>query len=188
MTFNVDGFEELADELRRQADSFDAPKDAIADGINESMDQRVVPESKKEAEQYVRSQDAATIDHGPGEWSGDTYRHPFYATSDIVAYHEFGTGGHASDSSRGTVNGTTFRGQPGYIIRPRGNWPLGIPARRWRGPASMVNTETGKVHLQYVVHPGVPAQHFMQHTLEDNTAVIQGYVGQAVRQAMEDNA
>jgi hypothetical protein len=175
------GFGELADELEELANRFDSiqrgedARDAIEDGVYRALDQEIVPEAQSRAERHVGSGRARTITHRYGEWSAGRYRHYYYATDDIVRYHEFGTGGHAGPG-HGTVDGRTHDGRPGYIIRPRGNYPLGIPAQDWNGPNWMVNSKSGKVHLEYVVHPGVRGKHFMEQALRDNQQELSGYI------------
>lgn len=193
----VSGFEELADELEELSNAFDRIQSrkgtdadasgAIEEGVRRAMDREIVPEAQREARQHVPTQDAQTISHERGEWAADRYRHFFYATSDLVRYHEFGTGGRATDPAKGTTEGTDFRGRPGYIIRPRGDYPLGIPDSRWNGPNWMVNSNTGKVHFEYVVHPGVHAKHFMRRALEDNAQEMRGFILAQINQMFREN-
>lgn len=179
----ITGFDDLADELDEIANAFDRMQSragteadahgAIEEGVSRAMERVIVPEAKREGRRHVPAKDAETIDHERGEWSADRYRHYFYATSDLVKYHEFGTGRDA--------------GNGGYVIRPNGDYPLGIPASRWTGPNHMVNGDTGKVHLEYVVHPGVRGKHFMQRALQDNANRTRGYILSQINEMFRQN-
>jgi len=196
----INGFEELAQKLREQGEVFEervgggvgttrttgidpdsnrftSAKTAIQAGVSDTMDEHVVPQARTEARQHVPTGHAKTIDHDGGEWTGSSYRHQFFSTSDLVKYHEFGTSTKAQDTSRATID-TFDNGERGYRI-PSPPGKAAIPADEWNGPSWMIYTEgDGKdaVIFDYVVHPGVPAQKFMQDALEENMPFIKDKV------------
>lgn len=182
----VSGFEEIADELEEIASAFDRMQSrkgtemdahgAIEEGVSTAMEREVVPQARAEARQYVPSGHENTIDHEEGEWYGDRYRHHFYSTSDLVAYHEFGTGTHGS-------------GNGGYRITPNGDYPIAIPAHRWNGPSTFIrSTDQGEyVFFEYVWHPGVEEQRFMRDALEDNAQEMRGYILSKINEMFRKN-
>jgi HK97 gp10 family phage protein len=181
---NITGFEDLADQIEELADNFDSmaerhgvetARQAIADGISDAMEERVVPEAKRMApegdwEDHHHKNDrereraspghlADSIDHEQVGWVGDTYRHKYGSTSDYeyVKVQEFGT--HKTN----------------YTITPNGDYPLSF----------MDNGEP--VVVEYVVHPGVEGSHFMENALQNNTNEINGYVGNAIQRLLDEN-
>lgn len=189
------GFRDMADEFEKMAEyfrsrkgvdqgrdpdtgQFASPKPRIRKGIDRAMDEIVVPEAQREAEESVPIQDAQTIDHQSDGWDGDTYKHQFYATSDLVRYHEFGTSTHANDKSRATIE-TFPNGRRGYRIPSNGK--AAIPEDEWDGPPEMVYRDgDGKnaVILDYVVHPGVPEQRFMRDAIDYNSLRFEEYIAE----------
>lgn len=168
----VRGFEGLEDELERIAEEFreeqktglgaesgqiESTRAAIRSGVREVM-QDVVRRAQMDAQDHVPRDDATTIQHQSlGFDENDNYTHRYYSNSDLVAYHEFGTGTRAEHPSyRGTVNASED-GKRGYLIEP--------------GPdkeALMWEEDGFKVFAEYVIHPGVAANHFMEQALRRN--------------------
>jgi len=172
MTVEINGFEELADELEALADSFDTSlsdrndeKRAIKRAITQRMEDTVVPEAKRRVPVRTgRLQDS--VDEESRGWTGDEYRHVYGSTLDekYAEVQEFGT--RESD----------------YVITPNGDYPLRF---NWsNAPPRMSNP----VRFAFVTHPGVQVDQPgpMQSALQDNVAAIQGTVGNEVREALED--
>lgn len=187
-----DGFEELADELRRVADSFeqmserhgeDTAKEAIEIGIHRAMENNVIPDAKaraprgdwsdhhhgpdKENSNDMEGERASpghlkeSIDHEQRGWTGDRYNHKYGSTSpyEYAKVQEFGTN------------------KKHYEITPNGDYPLSF---FWEKYGFNVQTKA-------VVHPGVEGSHFMERSLKDNTNQIRGHVGNAVKEALNNN-
>jgi len=187
------GFRDLADEMQKLADyyrsrkgsaqgrdpdtgQFASPKPRIRKGIDRAMEEVVVPQARTDAEESVPAYSAMTIDHESLEWKDEVYRHRYYATDDLVRYHEFGTSTKANDKSKATIS-TFPNGQRGYRIPSEGK--AAIPAEEWDGPPEMVYRDgDGKdaVIFDYVVHPGVAEQRFMRDALDHNSLTIEEYI------------
>lgn len=184
-----DDFYEFADKLEELSDEFEsrtegrinnsgrdpernefvspdgwAPKRRIADGITRAMRNGVVPEAKHNASRYVRDEAKETIQHEEVTWN----RHRFFATNDLVKYHEFGTSTKATDKSKATLNAP---GQRGYIIPVEGYDSLDV------GPDAFPQM-LDEIDFKYVVHPGVKARHFMRDALRHNTWLIEDRVAE----------
>lgn len=189
MTWGRD-FRELADDLEELAEKFEArreqrtpqdpetgkfvspqgrfdPKNRIASGISTAMREDVVPDARRGAKRHVPAQDARTIQHNQTRWN----QHFLYATSDLVKYHEFGTSTRASDPSKATINAPSGGG---YVIPRKGydNLPF--------GPDQVEMMD--ELNFQFVVHPGVEGQHFMQRALDRNLHSIE----EAVADELDD--
>lgn len=166
---------DLAEEFRSEkpvgnvtgSGKFGSTKGAISEGISEAMDE-IVRIARMRATVYVPEEDAQTIMHEQQTWTnGDKYFHKFYAESDLVAFHEFGTGTKAEHPTYpGTVNAVNSEGRAGYLIDPPGDKPVAYEV----GGESFV--------FQYVVHPGVPANHFMRKSLERNSGKIEDSISE----------
>lgn len=162
--FNATGFHELEEELEDLAEDFEeaaeaergnftyqnprdqnkfvSVKDAIAAGVDEAMD-NIVSDARLRAENYVPEEDARQIFHRTMDWRGDEYSHRYFSTSDLVKYHEFGTG----------LDGPSGRR---YIIEPDDEEALSF---YWEKAGRVVTFE-------YVMHPGVQGKHFMEKALD----------------------
>lgn len=181
------GFEELALQLEEVAESFDrmkgdptgatsrtvSAKDAIADGIEKAMENKIVPEAKANApegtlDDHHGANDAEGERAGPGHlrrsidherigWAGDSYGHRYGSTSpyEYVKVQEFGTT------------------KQNYLITPNGDYPLRFEVGGF------------EIAVEYVVHPGVEGKHFMRNALKRNTNTIQGYVGNEIRELLK---
>jgi len=182
--FGGEGFREFADELRKLAEEFDertagrfnnagrdpqanefistedqTVKDAISQGMTDAVQGGIVPDAQTNAKLYVPDEDAETIQHERVNWN----HHRLGATSDLVAYHEFGTSTKATDQSKATRNAPDGSG---YIIPIEGYDSLPVTSDDMPGALSQIDFE-------YVVHPGVKAQHFIEKSLKTNTFLIE---------------
>lgn len=170
-------FSELGQKLDRLAQSFEydgqprdpetgrfmSPEDFdpaahIGNGVRRAMEGetgnggivRRAQSRAKRGDANLPSHHANTIQYKQDSWD----RHHFYATSNLVAYHEFGTGKHGRGGS--------------YQIPLPGNEPVAIPAHRWDGPDEFVYSDgdgQNAAIFNYVEHPGVEGKHFMQRAL-----------------------
>jgi len=170
--------EHFREEYRRsmndpETGEFTSTKEAIESGINSAMED-IVRMSRQRARKHVGER-AESIDHESMGWVGkNDYLHKFYSESDIVAFHEFGTGTEAEHPRYpGTVNAVNASGNRGYLIEPTGDNPLAFDI----GGHTVV--------VEYVVHPGVEAQHFMEQTLRRNTSHIKDEVINALENRFE---
>lgn len=181
----INGFGDLAEQVEEVADKFEAmsekrgrdtAREAIQEGITDAMRERIVPEAKelapegdwddhhnppgndKEGENASPGHLKDSIDHEPVGWIGDMYRHRYGSTSpyEYVAVQEFGT--HKTN----------------YTITPNGDYPLSF------------EVDGIRIATELVVHPGVEGQHFMENALENNVKTVEGYVGNAVREMLDD--
>jgi len=199
MMASIDGFDDLQDEIEEIANAYDniqsrdgtelSAHGAIEQGVENAMDEAVMPDAKSGAEPHVGADRAQTIEHERGEWAGDRYQHYFGATSDIVAYHEFGTGPKAVDQSESSFRerGTTHDGRSGYVITSD-TGPVKIGQSDWESGPTIVfdrfgwqaddgdGGEGADAFFNYVVHPGVEPQHFMRDAIEDNAPEMRGYI------------
>lgn len=172
MTVEINGFEELADELAELADSFetslsdpDDEKRAIQRAITQRMEDTVVPEAKNSVPVRTGRLKASVAEESRG-WTGDQYRHVYGSTldEDYARVQEFGTN------------------KKDYQITPNGDYPLKFD---WsNAPPQFSNP----VRFAFVTHPGVQVQQPgpMQSALDDNVSAIQGTVGNEVQKALED--
>jgi hypothetical protein len=186
----VSGFRELADDLEFLAQDFEQAaeeqkqsssqivrgrdplsgqfitlKDAVAGGISKTLRDTTIPQASAEAQEYLPSSSDRGRSSNPqisqrsGDWQGDRYNHLFYSTNDLVAHHEFGTGTHGN---RGSGSG--------YVIEPR--------------DADALSFYWDKIGMQvtfnYVVHPGVEGQHFMQRALLQSTGDMKRNIAERI--------
>jgi hypothetical protein len=181
----ITGFEDLAEQIDDIADSFESmaenrgresAREAIKQGVTDAMDERIINDAKalapegdwedhhnppgndKEGENATPGHLKRSIDHEPVGWIGDTYRHRYGSTSpyEYVKVQEFGT--HKKN----------------YAITPNGDYPLSF------------EVDGERIAVEMVVHPGVEGSHFLERALEQNTKTIEGYVGNAMRELLED--
>jgi len=182
MTWGRD-FEELADKLNELAERFEQtrqkrtprgpdgkfvspegrfdPKQRIAAGISKAVQDGIVPDARTRAERYVPGEDARTIRYESAGWN----RHFIGSTSDLVKYHEYGTSTRASDKSQATINAP---GRGGYVIPLKGYDNLPFDS----------DNLPDELDFEFVVHPGVEGQHFIEESLRGNTWLIEESVAE----------
>jgi HK97 gp10 family phage protein len=181
----ISGFEDLAEQVEDIADKFESMADkrgresarkAIKKGVTDAMNESIVPEANelapegdwddhhnppgndREGENATPGHLKRSIDHESVGWTGDTYRHRYGSTSpyEYVRVQEFGTN------------------KTNYTITPNGDYPLSF------------EVDGERIAVEMVVHPGVEGQHFMEQALEQNAKTIEGYVGNAMRDLLDD--
>lgn len=137
------------------------PKRRIGAGVTDAMRQSgtgIVDQAKAGASGHVTSDAKQTIQHRQVEWN----RHEFFATHELIKYHEYGTSTKADDRSQATINAPNG---DGYVIPIEGYDSLPF------GPDAVAGME--ELNFQFVVHPGVRGKHFMRDALFGNTWLIE---------------
>lgn len=192
---NIRGFRELEDKIRELAVRFDTqrqpqrprdeegqfrpeegyfdPKERIGAGIQSALGP-IRKDAHGNVSEKLGPGEASTVHTQSNDWN----HHYLYSTSDLVKYHEFGTSTKAQDPSQATIESFP-NGKRGYRIPAPPDQYFAIPESEWSGPEWMVyrdGDEKNAVIFDYVVHPGVESQRFLQRALEYNTHLIRNEV------------
>jgi len=186
-----DGFEELADELKREAERFERearrdpetgqfqsradaygddfkPLQRIQIGVDKALDLDIIPDAKRKASSYVTAEAVESIQGYSLSWN----EHYFGATHELIKYHEYGTGPKARDQTKATINAPS---RSGYII-PFEGYPVQTEYGVY-GPENFpAALEQLGASFQYSVHPGVEDQRFMYRALMHNIEAIENRI------------
>lgn len=125
MAIRITGFGELEDELEELADDIDdaaadtsigrvgqeptgrrkfiSIKDAITDGINEALQDHIIPRAIGRAQRWTPDGHRSEI-RANGQWRGDTLYTSVTIHDDMTAYHEVGTSPHKITSNDGPLS------------------------------------------------------------------------------------